>query len=294
MLTGQRTQKYLRQSRPMLVSLVLLVLPVVAVADDVAAAENRPGENRPGLFSRSLQTAANAATAVIQLGRQGTPVAASEPEIDTGALSQELRLEAFPALQTSDDSLRLLDVNYEPTVLSNDIYSLANRPGLDLTTSYVWESPRFGQFVVSTNTSYAYNQAGVDSALASTTLLPRAESAPGISLLPERQSSLTFSWQIGNHTATAVTSYSDAVNQLGLLSLDKLDVDQLNELVGQITTLDLRYGYNVRAGRQGNASFSLGVRNLLDRRPQSSALAPSASAVQPSGSVAYGTIKYQF
>lgn len=289
MLTGQRNQKYLRKSRQMLASLALLVLPVAVVADDVQAAENKPG-----LFSRSLQTAASAATAVWQFGRQDAPEVLAEPEINTGALSQELRLEAFPALQTSDDSLRLLDVNYEPTVLSNDLNSFANSPGLDLTTSYVWESPRFGQFVVSTSTSYAYNQAGVDSVLDSATLLPRAESAPGISLMPERQSSLTFSWQIGNHTATAVTSYSDAANQLGLLSLDKLDVDQLNELVGQITTLDLRYGYNVRAGRQGNASFSLGVRNLLDRRPQSSALAPSASPVQPSGSVAYGTIKYQF
>jgi len=274
----------------MLASLVLLVLPVAVVADDVQVAENKPG-----LFSRSLQTAANAASAVMQLGRSGQSAAAvAEPAIDAEALSQELRLEAFPALQAGDDSLRLLDVNYEPTVLSNDINSLANRSGLDLTTSYVWESPRFGQFVVSTSTSYAYNQAGVDSVLDTATLLPRTETAPGISLMPERQSSLTFSWQIGNHTATAVTSYSDAVNQLGLLSLDKLDVDQLNELVGQITTLDLSYGYNVRAGRQGNASFSLGVRNLLDRRPQSSALAPSASAVQPSGSVAYGTIKYQF
>ncbi len=296
MLTRQINHTYPRKSRQMLASLLLVVLPVSAFAQDTPVAEARPS-----LLERSLQTAANAASAVMQWGRpdrsdlpdQDSPLVAGQQDIDPVSLSQELRLEAFPALQAADDTLRLLDVNHEPRLLGNGFASAANRQGLDLNTSYVWESPRFGQFVVSTSTSYVYNQAGVDSVLESAALLPRADAA-GISLMPERQSSLTFSWQIGNHTATAVTSYSDAMDQLGLLTLDKLDADQLNELVGQITTLDLRYGYNVRAGRQGNASFSLGVRNMLDRRPQSAGFTASGAAVQPSGSVAYGTIKYQF
>lgn len=281
MLTGPHN-KYPHVCRKMLASLVLVAMPLAALADDT------PAENKPGLLGRA------ASVASAMLGRQPQEAAASvtEPVIDSAALSQGLRLEAFPALQTADDALRLLDVNQEPRVLSNNFDSFTGRPSFDLKTSYVWESQRFGQFVVSTSTSYVYNPTGTEAVLDAGSLLPRTD-APGLSLMPERQSSLTFSWQIGNHTATAVTSYSDAMNQLGQLSLDKLDVDQLNELVGQITTLDLRYGYNVRAGRQGNASFSLGVRNLLDRRPQASGLRPGAS-VQPSGSMAYGTIKYQF
>lgn len=207
-------------------------------------------------------------------------------------LSRDLKLEAFPALQASEDSLRLLDVNHEHTLLSSGFNMAPGSQGLDLNSSYVWESPRFGQFVVSTNTSYIYNTAIADGVRESAALLPRSES--GIGVMPERQSSLTFSWQIGNHTATAVTSYSDTMDQLGLLNLDALNVEDINELVGQITTLDLRYAYNVRAGRTGNASIALGVRNMFERRAQASALTDTSSAVQPAGSVAYGTIKYQF
>ncbi|MDO8907714.1 MAG: hypothetical protein Q7W55_04345 [Pseudohongiella sp.] len=206
-------------------------------------------------------------------------------------LSRDLKLEAFPALQASEDSLRLLDVNHEHTLLSSGFNLSPGSQGLDLSTSYTWESTRFGQFVVSTNTSYIYNTAIADSVRESVALLPRTE--PAIGLMPERQSSVTFSWQIGNHTATAVTSYTDTMDQLGLFSLDALNVDDLNELVGQITTLDLRYAYNVRAGRTGNASIALGVRNMFERKAQASSFVNTSGAAQP-GSVAYGTIKYQF
>ena len=207
-------------------------------------------------------------------------------------LSRDLKLEAFPALQASEDSLRLLDVNHEHKLLSAGFNGASGSQSLDLSSSYVWESPRFGQFVVSTNTSYVYNTALVDGVRESAALLPRTET--NIGLMPERSSSLTFSWQIGNHTATAVTSYTDTLDKLGLLNLDTLNVDDLNELVGQITTLDLRYAYNVRAGRTGNASIALGVRNMFERRPQTSGFSNSSGTLQPAGSVAYGTIKYQF
>lgn len=220
------------------------------------------------------------------------PWAAAADEAPQSQLSRDLKLEAFPALQASEDSLRLLDVSHEHTLLSSGFNVAPGSQGLDLNSSYVWESPRFGQFVVSTNTSYVYNTALVDGVRESASLLPRTE--VGLNLMPERQSSLTFSWQIGNHTATAVTSYSDTLDQLGLLNLDALNVDDLNELVGQITTLDLRYAYNVRAGRTGNASIALGVRNMFERRAQASALSNTTGMVQPAGSVAYGTIKYQF
>jgi hypothetical protein len=207
-------------------------------------------------------------------------------------LSRDLKLEAFPALQASEDSLRLLDINHEHTLLSGGFNIAPGSQGLDLNTSYTWESARFGQFVVSTSTSYIYNTAIADGVRESSALLPRTE--PVIGLMPERQSSVTFSWQIGNHTATAVTSYSDTLDQLAPLSLDVLSVDDLNELVGQITTLDLRYAYNVRAGRTGNASIALGVRNMFERKAQTSAFGNTPGAAQPAGSIAYGTIKYQF
>lgn len=212
---------------------------------------------------------------------------------DDVQLTPELRLEAFPALQSptpqsSDESLQLVGVNHEHRLLGSGFN--AGSQALDLSASYVWNSPRFGQFVVSTNTSYVYNTPS-ETVREPGSLLPRTE--PAIGLMPERQSSLTLSWQIGKHTATAVTSYSETMDQLGMLSLDKLNAEDLNELVGQITTLDLSYAYNVRAGRSGNASIALGVRNMFENKAQAATLT-GAAAAQAAGSVAYGTIKYQF
>lgn len=158
--------------------------------------------------------------------------------------------------------------------------------GIDLSASYVWESPKFGQFIVSTKATYLYDTAKtgnlLDSALppiTDATLLPKGS---------ELQSSLMLTWQVGQHTASAVTHYFDSFEEIG-----KLNLEQLNELVGNLTTLDLQYGYNLKTGKQGQAVFSVGVRNLFDARPDQLLPAPAAT-IEPQGRVAYGSIKYQF
>lgn len=158
--------------------------------------------------------------------------------------------------------------------------------GVDLSASYVWESPRFGQFIVSTKATYLYDTAKTNNLLDSTlppitdnTLLPKGT---------DLQSSLMLTWQVGQHTASAVTHYFDSFEDIGTLNLE-----QLNELVGDLTTLDLQYGYNMKTGKQGQAVFSVGVRNLFDARPDQVQAAPS-SAIEQQGRVAYGSIKYQF
>lgn len=158
--------------------------------------------------------------------------------------------------------------------------------GVDLSASYVWESPRFGQFIVSTKATYLYDTAKtnnlLDSALppiSDNTLLPKGT---------DLQSSLMLTWQVGQHTASAVTHYFDSFEDIG-----KLNLEQLNELVGDLTTLDLQYGYNLKTGKQGQAQFSVGVRNLFDARPDQVMPTPS-SAIEQQGRVAYGSIKYQF
>jgi len=209
------------------------------------------------------------------------------------SLSPDLMLEAFPALGAMDDTLRLMGVSHEHTIVGSGFGVSPGSSGLDMSASYVWESARFGQFILSTNTTYVYNPLPGDAAVETpTTALPLSETNFGA--LPELQSSLTFTWQIGNHSATAVTSYSETMENFANLSADRLNIDQLNELVGQMATLDLRYGYNVRAGRQGHASFSLGVRNYFDRRQFTPIADLSGRPFDPGGRVAYGTIKYQF
>src|SRR5690606_29276806 len=103
----------------------------------------------------------------------------------------------------------------------------------------------------------------------------------------ELQSSLTLTWQIGKHRASAVTHYADQVEML-----NTLDVEELNRLVGNLTTLDLQYGYTLKAGRDGEAVISVGVRSVLDN--QSARFLPRPVGAETSGRMAYGTIKYQF
>jgi outer membrane receptor protein involved in Fe transport len=49
----------------------------------------------------------------------------------------------------------------------------------------------------------------------------------------------------------------------------------------------------MKAGKQGQAVFSVGVRNLFDERPEQLPKV-GAGRVEQSGRVAYGSIKYQF
>lgn len=279
-----RNRKSIRLGRQCLFALSVCVLPFSVLADtDAVAVADMPTQQS---VIRSF--ADNAVSTVMQFVRRSD-------ESAPAALSPELRLEAFPALQASEDTLRVLDVSLEPVLMSRGLNATPGKQGLDLSSSYVWESPRFGQFVLSTNTSYLYNKVIPAVARENTVIGALGEGAgSSITLMPERSSSLTLSWQIGNHTATAVTSHSGALDQLGLLNLENMNADDLNELVGQMTTVDLSYGYNVRAGRQGNASISLGVRNMLDRRLQTPTVVRKNNVFEPAGSVAYGTIKYQF
>ncbi len=158
--------------------------------------------------------------------------------------------------------------------------------GIDLSACYVWESPRFGQFIVSTKPTYLYDNVKVEGLLDGP-LPPVTEST----LLPkgtELQSSLMLTWQVGKHSASAVTHYFDSFEELG-----KLNLEQLNEIVGNMTTLDVQYGYKLKAGKEGQAVFSVGVRNLFDAKPDQ-LLESRPGAIEQTGRVAYGTIKYQF
>jgi len=279
-----RNRKSTKLGRQCLLALSVCVLPVSVLGDtDAVAVADMPAQQS---VIRSF--ADNAVSTVMQFVRRSD-------ESSPAALSPELRLEAFPALQASEDTLRLLDVSLEPVLMSRGLNATPGNQGLDLSSSYVWESPRFGQFVLSTNTSYLYST-GIPSVARENAVIGALGEGTrsSITLMPERSSSLTLSWQIGNHTATAVTSHSGALDQLGLLNLENMNADDLDELVGQMTTLDISYGYNVRAGRQGNASISLGVRNMLDRRLQAPSVVRKNNVFEPAGSVAYGTIKYQF
>lgn len=159
--------------------------------------------------------------------------------------------------------------------------------GIDLGASYVWDTDNLGQFTLSTRASYMYDFNQQENLPANQALTGNTpESVP----TPELQGSLMLTWQFGNHSASAVTNYFDSFKDI-----DELNLDEINELVNNITTFDLSYGYTVKTGKHDRSiiSFDIGIRNIFDEKT-TQILNQNSRVLDQNGRVAYGSIKYQF
>lgn len=189
--------------------------------------------------------------------------------------------------QNSASDLYLDDSSINEFNLDNPLLgSELNSNGFDLGASYVWDSSRFGQFTLSTKTTYVQEFENRGS------LLDLVESDSGSFedrvVSPELQSSLMLTWQFGNHTASAITNYFDSFKDIS-----ELDLEEINALVDNITTFDLQYGYSVKTGDKDRAVISFGIRNIFNE--QSAQILNSTTRIlDQNGRVAYGSIKYQF
>ncbi len=175
------------------------------------------------------------------------------------------------------------DFGLEQPFLGNHLES----NGIDLGAAYVWEAGRAGKFTLKTTATYINDFEQRTGLTESGQFLDEESRLPD---RPELQGSLTLTWEFGNHSASAVTNYFDSIKDIS-----ELDVEQINELVENITTVDLQYGYNVKTGKQDRAviSFSLGIRNIFDKKT-TQILNQNSRVVDQNGRVAYGSIKYQF
>lgn len=158
--------------------------------------------------------------------------------------------------------------------------------GFDLGASYAWNTDQFGQFTLSSKTTYIAefeNRPGILG-------MPLSTTAGGPELVnPELQSSLMLSWQFGNHSASAITNYVDSFKDLS-----EMNIDEINEFVDSITTIDLQYGYSIKTGSNDNrAIISFGIRNVFDEKTNQ-LLNATKQILDQNGRVAYGSIKYQF
>ena len=180
-----------------------------------------------------------------------------------------------------DDSA-ITEFNIDNPLLGSNVES----NGFDLGASYIWDTNRFGQFTLSSTTTYVdeFENNGALLGLAGSDI---AE-IDGRLISPELQSSLMLSWQFGNHTASAITNYFDSFKDIS-----ELNVDEINELVDSITTFDLEYGYSVKTGLHDRAIISFGIRNIFDEKT-AQILNSTTRILDQNGRVAYGSIKYQF
>jgi len=158
--------------------------------------------------------------------------------------------------------------------------------GFDLGASYIWDTNRFGQFTLSSTTTYIdeFENNGALLDLAASDIAEIDERL----ISPELQSSLMLSWQFGNHTASAITNYFDSFKDIS-----ELNMEEINELVDNITTFDLEYGYSVKTGLHDRAIISFGIRNIFDEKT-AQILNSTTRILDQNGRVAYGSIKYQF
>lgn len=185
----------------------------------------------------------------------------------------------------SIDDSALGEFDIDGTLLASSLET----NGFDLSASYAWDTSRFGQFTLSTTSSYVQNFENRSPLME----LGREEigALGGMEeriVSPELKSSMMLSWELGNHTASAITNYFDSFKDIS-----EIDIDEINDLVDSITTFDLQYGYSVKTGSKDRAIISFGIRNLFDEKT-AQILNSSTRLVDQNGRVAYGSIKYQF
>ena len=194
-------------------------------------------------------------------------------------------------LQTSPVEGLKLDANlwrsqFDAAPLQNSSVPQPNlrSSGFDVGAAYAWNTNRFGQFTLSTRASYVqdfYNTEGLLEAVNNN--LPSTKLTT-----PDLRSNLKLSWEFGNHTATAITRYFDSSRDLS-----ELGMEEINDLVDNITTVDLEYGYRMAAGSNDRAVISFGIQNVFDRKTMQ-ILNSATRVLDQNGRVAYGRLKYQF
>ena len=204
-----------------------------------------------------------------------------------------LQIDEAPAVGTANNwqgglsNLYLDDSTINEFNIDNPLLgSNVDTNGFDLGASYVWDTNRFGQFTLSSTTTYVQEFENKGALLDFAT--PELSDMDEMLVSPELQSSLMLSWQFGNHTASAITNYFDSFKDIS-----ELNMDEINELVDDITTYDLEYGYSVKTGSKDRAIISFGIRNIFDEKT-AQILNSTTRILDQNGRVAYGSIKYQF
>ena len=223
------------------------------------------------------------------LGMQIEPIAG----LSVSADAWSMQIDEAPASGTNSnwqgglgslyiDDSRIAEFNIDNPFLGTNVES----NGFDLGASYIWDTNRFGQFTLSSTTTYIdeFENNGALIDLAASDIAEIDERL----ISPELQSSLMLSWQFGNHTASAITNYFDSFKDIS-----ELNMEEINELVDNITTFDLEYGYSVKTGLHDRAIISFGIRNIFDEKT-AQILNSTTRILDQNGRVAYGSIKYQF
>ncbi len=266
--------------RPQLALLVLLAAALPVHGQEVAQAETSPALIS---FSVDPMFLPDAGSPLIKVART-----ASTADLRNGFADDTLDFSI--GLHSAPLEALKLDANVWHSELDvNPLQDASSGPnlrssGFDIGAAYAWTTERFGQFTLSTKAGYVrdfYDTEGLFEAV--------GENLPAVQLTsPELRSNLKLSWEFGNHMASAITRYFDSSRDLS-----ELGVDEINDLVDSITTVDLEYGYHLATDSDDRAVISFGIQNVFDRKTMQ-ILNSATRILDQNGRVAYGRIKYQF
>ena len=185
---------------------------------------------------------------------------------------------AMPKMYLEESAIN--EFNIQSPLLGSQL----ERNGFDLGASYMWDTNRFGQFTLSTKATYVQDAENRGSLL-DHVLNSESAALEDRVVRPRCVRAAWLTWQLGNHTASAITNYFNSFKDLS-----ELDLDEINALVDDITTIDLQYGYSVETGSNNGAIISFGIRNIFDEKT-AQILNSSTRVLDQSGRVAYGSIK---
>jgi len=122
-----------------------------------------------------------------------------------------------------------------------------------------------------------------------------------VPVIPEWRANATIGWNLGNHSVSATVRYIDEVkfdaNEFGFQRfLRPENLWTSTDVIRAWTQTDMFYTYNDLEVLGGNASLSLGARNLFDREAQKTGMiAGVVSQIQsPLGRMIYARVGYEF
>ncbi|MFT7206389.1 MAG: iron complex outermembrane receptor protein [Pseudohongiellaceae bacterium] len=122
-----------------------------------------------------------------------------------------------------------------------------------------------------------------------------------VPVIPEWRANLSLGWSLGNHSVSTTVRYVDEVqfdaNEFGFQRfLRPENLWTTTDVVRAWTQTDMFYAYNDLEVYGGNATLSLGARNLFDREAQKTGMIAGAiSQIQnPFGRMIYARVNYEF
>lgn len=122
-----------------------------------------------------------------------------------------------------------------------------------------------------------------------------------VPIIPEYRANVSMGWSLGNHSVSATVRYIDEVNfDANQFSFQKWIRPEHNyrdnTVIDAWTQMDMFYAYRGLEVMDGDASLSLGARNLFDREAQKTGMIGGAVTQLQSvlGRVLYARVTYEF